>query len=204
MKIKSLQNVLCVVMLAILPAQQISRAEEPVSLGTPAQTLFAYRGSLGARLHAALFGDPVIPCDVPVELTPVDPSALAHATVNSTVTFRVVHDVIVGQYAYAYAGTLIEAKVIRIREGDLRLRQGRMESRVMEIAVAGLIESGPPPRPGSLKLRLESLPRSRSNRVSKQLITLPLTLPLKAIHIAVLIPEYALLGIACSTGGCDL
>jgi hypothetical protein len=129
---------------------------------------------------------------------------LEHATVNSTVTFRVVHNVTDGHFGYGYAGTLIEAKVIRIRGGDLRLRDGTLEPRVMEVAVAGLIESSPPPRPWSLKLRLESFPRSRSNRKAKQLITLPLTLPLKAIHIAVLIPEYALLGIACSTGGCDL
>ena len=202
MKIKSLQNVSCVVVLAILAAQQACHAEDPVSAGTPAPTFFAYRSDLWARLHDSLSGYSELPSDLPVELAPLDPSALAHAAVNSAVTFRVVHNVSDGRFGYGYAGTLIEARVIRIRGGGLR--QGRMEPRVMEIAAAGLIESSPPPRPGSLKLRLESSPRSRSNRVAKELITLPMTLPLKVIHIAVLIPEYALLGIACSTGGCDL
>ena len=201
MKIKFLQNVLCVVMLAILPVQQISQAEEPVSAGAPAQTLFAYRSSLGARLHDSLFGYSVLPSDVPVELTPLDPSALARAAMNSTVTFRVVHNVIVGQYAYAYGGNLIEAKVTRIREGKLQIRRGRMEPRVMEVTAVWSIQSSPPEY---LKLRLESSPRSRSSRTVKQLVALPLTLPLKAIHIVVLVPEDILLAIVCSTQGCDL
>jgi hypothetical protein len=204
MKIKSLQNVLCIVILSVLSAQRTCHAEDPASAGTPTQTLFAYRSDLGARLHDSLSGFSVLPSDLPVELTPVDPSALAHATLNSTVTFRVANNVTDGHFGYGYAGTLIEAKVIRIREGELRIRHGRTESRVVEVAVTELIESSPPPRVWSLKLRLESFPRSRSNRIATQLITLPLTLPLKVIHIAVLIPEYALLGIACSTGGCDL
>jgi hypothetical protein len=102
MKIKSLHNVLCFVLLVILPAQQISRAQEPDSGGSAAQTLFAYRSSFWARMHDSLLGDSILPFDVPVELTPVDPSALAHVTVNSTVTFRVVRNVIVHQGAYAY------------------------------------------------------------------------------------------------------
>jgi hypothetical protein len=199
-KIKSLERALCVVMLPILAAQHISRAEEPVSEGTSAQSLFAYRSSFGARLHDSLLGYSVLPSDVPVELTPVDPSALAHATMNSTVTFRVVRDVIVGQYAYAYGGNLIEAKVTRIRDGGLRIRRGRMEPRVTEVIAVGLIESNPPEY---LKLRLENSPRSRSSKTAKQLISLPLTLPLKAIHIIILIPEDVLLAIACSRG-CDL
>lgn len=202
MKIKSLQNLSCVVMLAIFPVQQTIQAQEPVSV-VPAQTLFAYRSSFGARLHDSLTGYSELPSDVPVELTPVDPSALAHASINSTVTFRIVNNVSDGHFGYGYTGTLIEAKVIRIREGKLRIRRGRIEPRVMEVAVAGLIETSPPPAPGSLKLRLESSPRSRSSRVANQLIALPLTVPLKAIHIAVLVPEFVLLMVACSMG-CDL
>jgi hypothetical protein len=99
-KIKSLEKALCAVMLSMLAAQGC-RAQEPISEGTQAESLFAYQGSFRARLHDALFGDPVLPSNATVELTPVDPSALAHATINSTVTFRVVRDVVVGQYAYA-------------------------------------------------------------------------------------------------------
>jgi hypothetical protein len=197
-KIKSLEKVLCVVMVAMLAAEQTSQAEEPVSAGAPAQTLFAYRSSFGARLHDALLGYSVLPSDVPVELTPVDPSALAHATINSTVTFRVAHTVVVGQYAYAYGGNLIEARVTRIREGKLRIRRGRMEPRVMEVTAVGLIKSNPPEY---LKLRLESSPRSRSRRTAMKLVTLPL----RVIGIVVItVPEDLLLGIACVTGGCDL
>jgi hypothetical protein len=190
-------------MLSMLAAQNISWAEEPASERTPAQTLFAYNGSFGARQHDSLFGNSVLPSDVPVELTPVDPFAFAHATIDSTVTFRVVRNVVVGQYAYGYGGTLIEAKVTRIREGKLRIRRGRMEPRVLEVTVAGLLETSPPPAPDFLKLRLESSPRSHSSRTAKRLSTLPLTVPLKTIHVIVLVPEYVLLGIACSTG-CDL
>ena len=196
MKIKFLQNVLCVVMLAILGAEQTSQAEEPVSAGAPAQTLFAYRSSFGARLHDSLLGYSALPSDVPVELTPLDPSALAHAAINSTVTFRVVHNVIVGQYAYG--GNLVEAKVTWIREGKLRIRRGRMEPRVMEVTAVGLIESSPPEY---LKLRLESSPRGRSGRTAMKLVTFPL----KVIGMVVItVPEYGLLGIACATAGCDL
>ena len=199
-KSNSLEKTLCVVMLAMFAAQQTSLAEEPVSDGTPAQTLFAYRSSFGDRLHDSLFGYSVLPIDVAVELTPVDPSALEHATINSIVTFRVVHTVVVGQYAYAYGGNLVNAKVTRIREDKFRIRRRKMEPRVIEVIAVGLIESG---HPEYLKLRLESSHRSRSNRTAKQLATLPVTLPLKAIHIVVMVPEYALLAIACSFG-CDL
>ena len=68
----------------------------------------------------------------------------------------------------------------------------------MEVTVAGLIATTPP---GSLKLRLESSPRSRVSRTAKQLITSPLT----AIRILVVVPaEYVVLIIVCSTTGCDL
>lgn len=109
MKIKSLQNALCVVMVAIFPAHQILQAEGPTSAGTPPETLFAYKSSFWAYLHDALFGYTVIPSDVPVEVTPVDPSAWANATINSTVTFRVLHDV-VGQYKYADGGNTDRGK----------------------------------------------------------------------------------------------
>ncbi len=198
MKIKSLQNALCVVMLVTVAAEQTSQAEEPVSAGTQAQTLFAYRSSFWARMHDSLLGYSVLPSDVPVELVPVDPSALEHATLNSTVTFRVVRDVVVGQYAYAYGGNLVKAKVTRIREGQLRMRRGRMEPRVMEVIAVGLIESSPPQY---LKLRLESSPRNRSIRTAMKVVTFPL----KVIGIVVItVPEDILLGIACMTVGCDL
>jgi hypothetical protein len=194
---KLLQSALCITLAPLLAAQQTSQAEEPVSEGTQAQTLLAYRSSFGARLHDSLLGYSVLPSDVPVELTPIDPSALAHATIRSTVTFRVVRDVIVGQYAYAYGGNLVEAKVTRIREGKLRFRRGRMEPRVMEVIAVGLIESSPPEY---LRLRLESSPRSRFSRTAKQLATLPLA----GIHMFVVAPaEWVLLIIACSAG-CDL
>jgi len=193
-KIKSLEKVLCFVMLAILPTQQISRADEPVGKGTPAQTLFAYRSSFSARLHDALLGYSVLPSDVPVELTPVDPIALAQATVNSTVIFRVAHKLVVGQYAYACGENLVEAKVTRIREGKLRIRRGRMEPRVMDVIAVGLIESSPP---DYLKLRLESTPRSSFSRKAKQFATLPLT----GIRFVVVYPaEGILLGIGCAFG----
>jgi len=194
-KIKLLERVLGVVMLSILAAQDVSRAQEPVSEGTPAQTLFAYKNSFRARLGDALFGDSGLPSDVPVELAPVDPSSLEHATINSTVTFRVVRDVVEGPYAYPHEGMLIEAKVTRIREGKLRIRRGRMEPRVIEVTVPEGIVA-----PESMKMTLESSPRSRSSRTAKQLATLPLTI----IHLVVVVPaEWVLLGIACATG-CDL
>jgi hypothetical protein len=143
MKIRYLQNLLCVGLLSILAMQQTSQAEEPAIAPTPGQALFAYRSSLRARLHDSLFGGSVLPSDLPVELAPVDPDALEHATVNSTLTFRVVHEVTDGHVGYAYAGRLIDAKVIRVREGKLRIRRGTTEPRVLELATGGLIESSP-------------------------------------------------------------
>lgn len=204
MKIKSLERILCVAMLSIVAAQPLSRAQEPADAGTTAQTVFAYRSSFWARVNASLFWESDLPSDVPVELAPVDPSALAHATVNSTITFRIVRDVIAGHETFASAGTLIEARVVRIRDGKLRAHHGRTEPRVMEVAVAGLTESGPPPDQGALKLTLEATPRNRFGRTAKQLATVPL----KVIHWTVVIPvvipvEWVLLAIFCSTG-CDL
>jgi len=200
-KIISLEKVLCVVMLSIVVAPNISRAEEPASGGTAGESFFAYRSSCRARLLDSLFwGSGAVPFDVPVELTPVDPSAWAHATINSPVTFRVVHDVIVRHDTYARAGELVEAKVTQVREGELRYRRGRMEPRVMEVTLTGEIDSS---LPTSLKLRLESSPRSRCSRTAKQLATLPL----KVVHVAgavVVFPvEWVLLVIFCHSG-CDL
>jgi len=120
------------------------------------------------------------------------------------VALGIVRTVVVGEDSGAYGGGWIEVRGSRISEGKLQIRHGIMEPRVMEITVAGLLGTSPPPAPDSLKLRLESSPRSRSSRTATQLITLPLTLPLKATHIVVLVPEYALLWIDCSTQGCDL
>lgn len=201
MRINSIEKALCLVMLSVLAEQQTGRAQEPDSAATPQQSLFAYRSSFWAPIHDSLCGNSVLPSDVPVELSPVDPSALAHATVNSTVTFRVVRNVVVGQYGYAYAGTLVEAKVTRIREGKPRILRGKMAPRVTEVALPGLIETSPPPAPNALKLRLESSPRSRFVRPARQIALFPLT----AIHFIVLVPEDIVLAIACSTGdGCDL
>jgi hypothetical protein len=144
MKLKALQAVLCVV--AMLAAQQTIEAEEPVSAATE-QTLFAYRSSLGARLHDSFFRNSELPIDVPVALTALDPSALANATVNSQVTFRIIYGLTIKGLAYAYSGTLIEAKVTRIREGKLRMRRGKTEPRVLEIAVPELLKTEPPPPP---------------------------------------------------------
>jgi hypothetical protein len=78
-----------------------------------------------------------------------------------------------------------------------------MEPRVMEVTVAGLVEQSPPPAPDSLKLRLESTPRSRFSRTAKKLMTLPVTAIKIAVMVVVVPVEWILLGIACSIG-CDL
>jgi hypothetical protein len=195
-KTKTLQNLLCALMAAVFAAQQTGMAEEPVSAGTQAQTVFAYQSSAGARAHEALFGPSLLPVDLPVELVPVDPSALEHATLNSTVTFRIVRDVAGG---YGSGGTLIEAKVIRIREGKLRVRRGILEPRVVEVTVPGLMESSPPP--GFLKLRLESSQRSSSSRGAMKLVTFPMT----AIRIFVVIPaEWVYLVVLCGITRCEI
>jgi hypothetical protein len=198
MKIKVLRSMLYVVVISTpVLAQKAVQPDELVGAAKSGQTLFAYT-TFGARLDDALTGDSILPSDVPVALTTIDPSALATAKLNSTLTFRVAY----GLSSYAHTGTLIEAKVIRLRDGNLQTRSGRIEPRVMEVIVCGLVESCP--SPGFLKLRLEGSPRSRSSRTAKRLLALPLTVPLKAAHIALLVPEAILLGIACSTSSCDL
>jgi len=197
-------GLLCVAVIPMtLLAQKTAYPENLVGVGISEQTLFAY-SSFRARLSDALIGDSALPPDVPVALNPVDPSALENAKVNSIVTFRVAEELDRKGMAYAYLGTLNDARVKRIRTGGLRIVRGKPEPRVMEIAVPGLLETSPPPASESLKLTLESTPRSRSSKTLKRIITLPMTVPLKAAHIAILVPEYILLGIVCSTSGCDL
>ena len=61
---------------------------------------------------------------------------------NSSVKLRVVYEVILGKDGYA--GTLIDAKVTRIREGKLRIRRGRI---LFEVAARYA------PAPAAMKLR---------------------------------------------------
>jgi len=196
----SLQKVLCLVMVLILVAQQTAEAQAQVGNGTSDQTLFAYRTSLRGRLQDALTGESVFPFDVPLALTPVDPNEFAHATTNSKVAFRITYGLTEGQVVYASTGTVVEADVTRIRKGQLRIRHGRMEPRVMEIAVGGL--TNPAPVQKNLRLRLVSSLRSRSRRKMTQLITSPLT----AIRMTIVLPvEYVALITMCSFyGGCEI
>jgi hypothetical protein len=128
---------------------------------------------------------------VALKLAPVDQAAWVNATIGSTLTFRVINDVIVGEYADAYAGDLIEATVIRIREGEIRTRHGRAEPRVKEVMVGK-----------SIKLELESSPedRARFSGIAKNLVVWSV----KGPYMVVVLPiEYVVLLIAC-TRGCDL
>jgi hypothetical protein len=207
---KLIASALCLVLAPLLAAQQVGQAEDPARGVTPAETLFAYRSSMNllpelgfepahANSSESLRGLSIIPFVVALKLTPVDPAAWANATIGSTLTFRVVNDVIVrggvfnrsSSYADAYAGDLIEAKVIRVRQGNIRTRQGRAEPRVKEVMVGK-----------SIKLALESSPRRRArfSGMAKNLVVSSV----KGVTVIVLIPEYVLLGIACSTTGCDL
>jgi hypothetical protein len=206
---KPIAYALCLVLCPLLAAQQVGQAEDPAGGVTPAETLFAYRSSMNilaelgfepahADSSGSLGGLSIIPFAVPLKLTPVDRAAWANATIGSTLTFRVVDDVIVrggvgnrsSSYADAYAGSLIEAKVVRVRQGKIRTRHGRAEPRVKEVMVGK-----------SIKLELESSPRGRArfSGMAKNLVVWFV----KGVEIVVLIPEYVLLGIACSTG-CDL
>src|SRR6202451_728181 len=205
-----LQSALCLCLAPLLVAQQAVPPEAPASGVTPAETFFAYRSSLnlGAELgfeptgldesysptYGSLGGLAVIPFEVPLKLTPVDPVAWANATVGSTLTFRVVNDVIVrkgvfnarSSYADAYAGTLIKATVAGVREGKSRTGHGRAEPRVKEI-VCGK----------SIKLELEGSPggRVRFNWIAKNLAIWFVKVP---FYTVVMVPEYVLLMIACS------
>lgn len=195
---KLIASALCLVLCPLLAAQQVGQAEDPARGVTPAETLFAYRGSINLLAELGFASSPnglsITPFAVPLKLIPVDPAAWANATIGSTLTFRVVSDVIivrgVSSYADAYAGDLIEAKVIRMREGKIRSRHGRTEPRVKEVMVGKYI-----------RLELENSPGGhRFSGIAKNLIVWPV----KGVKIVVLIPEYVLLGIVCSTSGCDL
>lgn len=175
---RTLQSVLCIVLSPLLAAQRNCPAEYSASAVAPDETLFAYRSSMRsdesvnrADSSGSLYGLSVVPFNVAIELTPVDPAAWANATVNSTVTFRAVHDVIQtrgvfhkSSYADVYAGTLIEGKVTRIRVGKLRVRGGTTEPRVKEVLVGKRI-----------KLELESSPaaHSRFGGIAKSLAVWP-------------------------------
>lgn len=182
------QFAFCLTLAALLAAQQIVQAQEPAGGTAPAETVFAYRVSLN-RADPTDSNDsiPESPFETPVELTPVDPAAWANAAVGSALTFRVVRDAVAGQYAYAYAGTFIEAKVIRIRAGKPRIRHGKTQPRVQEVLMGK-----------STRLDLESSPggRARLGGFARNMIV---WLP----HTVVLVFEYILLFIACATG-CDL
>lgn len=211
---KLLQSALSLCLAPLLVAQQAVPPEDPPSGVTPGETFFAYRSSLdlGAELgfesahvdssdsptYGSLYGFAIIPFDAPIKLTPVDPAAWANATVGSTLTFLVVNDVIVrkgvfnrSSYADAHGGTLIKAKVVRIREGKSLTRHGRAEPRVKEVVLGK-----------SIKLELESSPRARARFkvIAKNLAIWSVKVP---FYTVVMVPEYVLLMIACSKG-CDL
>lgn len=202
-------SALCCALCPLLAAQQVGQAEDPARGVTPAETSFAYRSSMNlpaelgfepahADSSGSLYGLSIVPFEVPLKLTPVDPAAWTNATIGSTLTLRVVNDVIVrrgvfnrSSYADVYAGDLIEAKVIRMREGKTRTRQGRAEPRVKEVIVGK-----------SINLELESSPGggARFSGIAKNLVVWAV----KGPYMVVVLPiEYALLLIACSTG-CDL
>lgn len=202
--IRLFPSALCFALCPLLVAQQIGQFEDyPARGSTPAETLFAYRSSINlcAQMDLCEDADPsgsysIIPFEVPLKLTPVDPAAWANATVGSTLTFRIVDNVIVknvfngSSYGYAYAGTLIEAKVIRMRQGRVRTRHGSAEPRVKEVMVGK-----------SIKLELDSSPvNHRFSGIAKNVVVWSV----KGPYTVVVFPfEFVLLMIACSMG-CDL
>jgi hypothetical protein len=195
------------VLCPLLVAQQVGQAEDPPHEVTPPETLFAYRSSLnlGAELGfepaqadscCSLNGQPdsldglwIVPFKVPIKLTPVDPAAWAKATVGSTLTFRVLDDVIVRGEADAYAGTLIQAKVTRVRQHKTRTRRGA-DPRAKEVKVGK-----------SLKLELESSAGGhRFSGIAKNVGVWSVKVPFEVVFIPF---QFVALGIACSIG-CDL
>jgi hypothetical protein len=201
---KFAQSALCLALCPLLAAQVTGQFERPAGGVTPGETLFAYRTSMRPDESTncdddsgSLYGLSVVPFNVPVELTPVDPAEWANATIGSTVTFRIVLDVIVGggvfnrksSYADADAGTLIEGKVIRIREGRQRKRKGRTEPRVKEILVGKRI-----------KLELVSSPadHARFSGIAKDVVIWP-------VHCVIAVGTYAYLIVGCTiAGGCEI
>jgi hypothetical protein len=190
MRSELIASALCLLLCPLLAAQQVGQAESPNGKGTTADTLFAYRDSMRADRSGSFYGLSIIPYQAPVELTPVDPTAWESATIGSTLGFRVVNGVVVKGKADVYVGTLIEAKVIRIREGKLRTRNGKTEPRVKELLVGK-----------SIRLDLESSRggHSRFNGIAKNLVVLPM----KAVAAVLQVPAWIILMIACSRG-CDL
>ncbi len=204
---KLFSSVLCIALSPLLVAQKIDPCEEPVPGTVHGEKLYAYRSSMDVEdftdgnfesrdssdLHNSL---PSVPFDLPVELVPVDPEAWANATVGSTLTFVVALDVLEEHHHYsksvhAYGGTLIEAKVTRMRKTKPRAQPGVKEPRVQEILVGR-----------STKFVLEGSPRRhpRLNSIPKNMVVWP---PKVAFLVVFLPFEYVALGIACSTG-CDL
>ena len=113
----------------------------------------------------------------------------ANPAVGSVLTFRAVKNATTRSGAYVYAGTLIYAKVIRIRQGKLRARNGRTEPRVKEVLVGK-----------STKLVLQSFPGggAQFNGVAKNLVVWP-------VHSVVTVVEDIYLVIGCSiAGGCEI
>lgn len=186
---KLITSALCLILCPLLAAQQVDQAEARRNRVQTAEMVFAYRNSARADnslSSANSSGSPyelsTIPFQTPVALTPVDPAAWADATIGSTLTFRVVNSVIVRGKADICAGTLIDAKVIRIRKGKLRARHGRTELRVKEVLVGK-----------SIKLELESFPERPAGFVgtAKNLVVLPL-------QIILAFPVWIILMIACN------
>lgn len=203
---KLVASVLCIVLAPLLVAQETDPCEEPVPGTVHGKTFYTYRSSMNiadftdgvfqsrddSDLHNSL---PAIPFDVPLALIPVDAEAWANATVGSTLTFTVALDVLEehhhSNYSDAYDGTLIEAKVIRMRESKSRAHGGVREPRVQEILVGR-----------STRFVLEGSPRrhARLNSISKNAIVWP---PKVAFMVVFLPLDFIMLMIACSMG-CDL
>lgn len=196
-------SALCFALCPLLAAQQAGRTEDPARVATAAETIFAYRSSIDLLAELGFdraqtgksgsqYGLSVLPFHVPLKLIPVDPAAWANASIGSTVIFRVTSDVVVrGGYADAYAGDLVEAKVIRMREGKIRTRQRITEPRVKEVIVGKYI-----------KLELDSSPEGHQfRRFAKDLFVWSV----KGPYMVLLLPiGYAALVIICSTTPCDL
>lgn len=203
--IRLFPSALCFALCPLLVAQQVGQFQDyPAPAVTPAETLFAYRSSINFCAQTELFcthsdstGLSTVPYDVPVNLTPVDPAAWANATIGSTLTFRVVSNVMRkmsngSSYAdvRARAGTLIEAKVIRVRQSKARTRNGRAEPRVKEVMVGK-----------SIKLELDSFPVDhRFSGIAKNVVIWSVKGPFVVVFYPI---EFVLLMIACSMG-CDL
>jgi hypothetical protein len=187
-QVKQLEKALCIVLLGLGLTQGSSSAQQIISKEAGTETVFAYRSFSNRGLGGYLFpnGQWSIPNYVPVELLPLDPSAWASATIGSTVTFLVVRG---ASAADVVNGGLIDAKVTRIRAGKLRLRRGRLEPRVLEVAVDG-----------GVKLALESTARSRIDSTLKHAATFPL----RGVGVALEVPEYLFLGIVCSVSFCEI